>query len=141
MIYASLPSEVDTDLVATEAVRRGIQLVYPRCLIDSRTMELHRVPAHSKLLSDGRYGIREPDPSCPVVDPAEVDAALIPGLAWDRYGARLGRGAGYYDRLLQSPRWRGFKCGLFFSIQEFERLPTEQHDALMNAVVTEGGVF
>lgn len=141
MIYASLPTEVDTDSIAVEAVRRGIQLVYPRCLMDSRAMELHRVQAHDRLLSEGRFGIREPDPSCPVVDPAEVDAALIPGLAWDRSGARLGRGAGYYDRLLGDPRWRGFRCGLFFSAQEFEHLPTDPHDSPLDAVVTEAEIL
>ncbi len=141
MIYASLPSEVDTDLIAAEAVRRGVNLVYPRCLTEGGRMTLHRVQAHAELLADGRYGIREPDSSCPIVDPAEVDAALIPGLAWDRNGARLGRGAGYYDRLLQDPRWRGFKCGLFFSVQEFERLPTDPHDSPLDAVVTEAGIL
>lgn len=141
MIYASLPSEVDTDLISAEAVRREVILVYPRCLTQVGEMALHRVAAHAELRGDGRYGIREPDPSCPVVDPAEVDAALIPGLGWDRHGARLGRGAGYYDRLLQDSRWRGFRCGLFFSVQEFDRLPTERHDAMLDAVITEAGTL
>lgn len=141
LLYASLPSEVDTDAIAAEAIRRGVLLVYPRCLTTDGDMALHHVGDHSVLQADGRFGIREPDPSCPVVDPAEVDAALIPGLGWDRSGARLGRGAGYYDRLLLNPRWRGFRCGVFFSVQEFDRLPLESHDALLDAVVTEGEVL
>jgi 5-formyltetrahydrofolate cyclo-ligase len=72
-----------------------------------------------------------------VVDVHEVDVALVPGLAWDRRGARLGRGAGYYDRLFLRPSWRGFRCGLFFAAQEFDRLPANRMDAPLDAVVTE----
>jgi 5-formyltetrahydrofolate cyclo-ligase len=66
-----------------------------------------------------------------------VDAALVPGLAWDRDGRRLGRGAGYYDRLLASPGWRAFRCGVFFAGQEVARVPVEAWDVRLDAVVTE----
>jgi 5-formyltetrahydrofolate cyclo-ligase len=136
MLYASLPGEVGTDMIAGEATRRGITLVYPRCLEDRR-LSLHVVDALDRL-RPGRYGIREPDPDvCPVHEAGAVDAALIPGLAWDRAGNRLGRGAGYYDRLLADPEWRGYRCGLFFSIQEFPAIPHDPWDARMQAIVTE----
>jgi 5-formyltetrahydrofolate cyclo-ligase len=72
-----------------------------------------------------------------VVGESEVDVALMPGLAWDRAGNRLGRGAGYYDRLLAHPDWRAFRCGLFFATQEFPALPADPWDQPLQAVVTE----
>jgi len=89
----------------------------------------------------GAYGIREPDAACPLVSIEEIDAALVPGLAWDRRGGRMGRGAGYYDRLLGSPGWRGFVCGLFLAAQEFDRLLMEPWDVRLDAVVTEAEVL
>lgn len=139
MLYASMPGEVGTDAIAGEAARRGITLVYPRCLEDRR-LSLHVVDALDRL-RPGRYGIREPDvDACPLHEVGAVDAALIPGVAWDRAGNRLGRGAGYYDRLLADPEWRGFRCGLFFSIQEVPAIPHDPWDARMQAIVTEAGI-
>lgn len=140
MIYASLPEEVGTDGIAAEARRRGITLVYPRVLPEGRMM-LHQVDS-ADALRTGRFGIREPDAgACPVRQPGEIDAALIPGLAWDREGHRLGRGAGYYDRLLAQPEWRGFRCGLFFAAQETPAVPREAWDIRLDAIVTESEVM
>lgn len=136
LLFASLRGEVDTDPIAREAARRGLTLVYPRCLAVSRSMDLHLV-AGTDELTGGSYGIREPLPSCPRVDVEGVDVALVPGLAWDRGGTRMGRGAGYYDRLFQREEWRGFRCGLFFAVQEFPVLPHDSWDAPLDAVVTE----
>lgn len=136
MLYASLPEEVATDAIADEARRRGIVLVYPRCLAD-RTMILHAVHS-AEGLKPGRYGIREPEAdACPIRRVEEVDAALIPGLAWDRAGHRLGRGAGYYDRMLADPAWRGFRCGLFFAAQESPSVPHDAWDVPLHAIVTD----
>jgi len=136
LLYASLPEEAATDAIAEEARRRGILLVYPRCLED-RSMTLHAVDS-ADALRPGRFGIREPDAdACPVRRIDEVDAALIPGLAWDRAGHRLGRGAGYYDRLLADPAWRGFRCGLFFAEQEAPAIPHDPWDVRLDAIVTD----
>lgn len=136
LLFASLRGEVDTDLIAREAARRGLTLVYPRCLPVSRSMDMH-VVAGTEELAGGSYGIREPPPSCPRVHVEEVDVALVPGLAWDRDGTRMGRGAGYYDRLFRRREWRGFRCGLFFAVQEFPLLPRDAWDEPLDAVVTE----
>lgn len=137
LLYASMGREVPTDAIAAEAARRGITLTYPRCLRETRAMVLHRVGGYEELQSGGAFGIREPDPACPLVTIEEIDVALVPGLGWDRRGTRLGRGAGYYDRLFLNPAWRGFRCGLYFAAQEFDRLAANRFDAPLDAVVTE----
>jgi 5-formyltetrahydrofolate cyclo-ligase len=140
LLYASLPEEVPTDEVAREALRRGITVVYPRCVMGSREMTLHALERLEELTA-GSYGIREPHPACPLVAVGEIDAALVPGLGWDRAGGRIGRGAGYYDRLFADPGWRAFRCGVFFAAQEVPRLPVDPWDAPLDAVVTERGVW
>jgi 5-formyltetrahydrofolate cyclo-ligase len=141
LLFASLPAEVHTDAIAAEARRRGIVVTYPRCLPETWEMRLHAVGAVDELRT-GAYGIREPDEAaCPLVGTEEIDAALVPGLAWDRAGGRLGRGAGYYDRLLASPAWRGFVCGLFFAAQEADAVPADPWDVPLDAAVTERGVW
>lgn len=136
LLYASLPEEVPTDEIAREAIRRGIGVAYPRTAPGGR-MSLHLVTSPDQLRA-GRWGIREPDPAiCPSLGVEAVDAALIPGLAWDRAGARLGRGGGFYDRLLAEPEWRGLSCGVFFSAQELPMVPAEPWDKLLDGVVTE----
>jgi len=141
LLFADLPEEVTTDAIAAEALRRGITVVYPRTLPETRTMTLHRVASLEHLLT-GNYGIREPDPArCPLVVETSIEAALVPGLAWDRRGNRLGRGAGYYDRLFGAPEWRGFRCGIFFSFQEMETIPTDPWDLPLDAVVTDREVW
>lgn len=140
LVYAAVPPEVPTAGVVAEAERRGISVLYPRCLPDGPELALHSV-AHPDELVPGRYGIPEPLPTCPEVPIELVDAALVPGILWDRRGARLGRGAGYYDRLLTRSGWRAFNCGLFFSAQEDPRLPTDPWDAHLDAIVTEHEVW
>src|SRR5687768_10944468 len=125
LLYAHLPGEVPTDAIAREALRRGVTVVYPRCVTGTRTLTLHALE-RLEALREGAYGIREPDvEACPLVDVGAVDAALVPGLGWDRAGGRIGRGAGYYDRLFADPGWRGFRCGLFFAAQEAAAVPTD----------------
>ncbi|HEX2188111.1 MAG TPA: 5-formyltetrahydrofolate cyclo-ligase, partial [Longimicrobiaceae bacterium] len=141
LLYASLPGEMPTDAVASEALRRGAVVVYPRCVTGTRTLTLHALE-RLEALREGTYGIREPDVEvCPRVEVGDVDAALVPGLGWDRAGGRIGRGAGYYDRLFADPGWRGFRCGLFFAAQEAPAVPTDPWDAPLDAVVTEREVW
>jgi 5-formyltetrahydrofolate cyclo-ligase len=137
LLFADLPEEVTTDAIAAEALRRGVTLVYPRTVPELRAMTLHRVGSLAELRT-GNYGIREPDPGCcPEIPETEVDVALVPGLAWDRRGNRLGRGAGYYDRLFGRSEWRGVRCGLFFAFQEMDEVPADEWDLPLDAVVTE----
>jgi 5-formyltetrahydrofolate cyclo-ligase len=137
LLYAALEEEVPTDGIADRARRSGIRLVYPRCLPSGVAMTLHEVGSPGELRSGGRYGLAEPAADCPLVEPDEIEVALVPGLAWDRAGHRLGRGAGYYDRLFASPAWDPFRCGIFFAAQELPAIPVDPWDEHLHAVVTE----
>lgn len=140
-LYASVGWEIETDAIALEALQRGITVAYPRCLPETRAMVLHAVRSPGELQAAGPFGVREPDPADPVVPLGDVDVALVPGLAWDRTGGRLGRGQGYYDRLLLSRQWQGMTCGIFFAAQEVERVPVTELDARLDMVVTEEAVI
>lgn len=141
LLYAALPSEVATGAIAAEAARRGLVVTYPRCLPELRALTFHHVRDAADLRK-AAYGIAEPDPvRCPLVELDSIDAALVPGLAWDRAGNRLGRGAGYYDRAFALPEWRALRCGLFFACQEVAALPADSWDVPLDVIVTEGGVY
>lgn len=89
-------------------------------------------------LSIGAYGIEEPSGK-DFTDYNSIDLAIIPGMSFDKKGNRLGRGKGYYDRLL--PNIDAYKIGLCYQFQISEYIPTETHDKLMDAILTENGII
>ena len=82
----------------------------------------------------GHFGVREPASHCPILSMNQLDLLLVPGLAFDSRGGRLGRGKGFYDRLLAGSH--GIKCGISFEWQLVESVPTEAHDAILDCIVT-----
>jgi len=89
----------------------------------------------------GNFGIMEPDVSkCEEVLPQEIDLACVPGLSFDLYGNRLGRGQGYYDRFLSQPEFKGKTVGLQFESQLIKKIPTECHDYPVQYLLTEKGL-
>ncbi|MDG1892707.1 MAG: 5-formyltetrahydrofolate cyclo-ligase [Verrucomicrobiota bacterium] len=87
-------------------------------------------------LLPGRYGIQEPHPACQREDLSHMDLTLVPGLAFDRRGWRLGRGKGYYDQLLSTQV--GIRCGIALNFQWVESVPNETLDQKMNWIITPG---
>ena len=88
-------------------------------------------------LTPGRYGIPEPRAHCDQVDAESLDLALVPGLGFSADGGRLGRGRGFYDRLLAS--FRGKCLGVAFDFQMLPRIPREDHDVRLDGVITPSG--
>ena len=128
--YRALDDEVD--LAAVEGKLKA-RIAYPRCL-GQGVMEA-RIPLGP--MKPGPYGIWEPDPEASLLlSPEEIDLVLLPCVAFDRCGHRLGHGAGYYDRYL--PRCEKAKTVLVaFAAQELERVATEEHDRNADILVTE----
>jgi 5-formyltetrahydrofolate cyclo-ligase len=105
-----------------------------------RHLVLHQVGDIDRDTRPGRWGIREPDPArCPAIDPLEVDLVLLPGVAFDRRGGRLGYGAGFYDRLLTRLRTDCVRVAGAFSLQVVAEVPLEPHDQRFQCLVTEAG--
>jgi len=142
--YLSIGDEFDTSVFLQKALAAGHRLVLPR-MVDPDSPLIRRLMLHvvSDMAADtvpGRWGIREPDPArCPAVQATEVDLILVPGLAFDLRGARLGYGAGYYDRLLVSLRPDCVRISASFLVQLVDRVPVEPHDQPIGMLVTEGG--
>lgn len=95
----------------------------------------------SSLIDDlhlGQFGVREPKPKCAAMDWSEIDVMLVPGLAFDAEGNRLGRGGGFYDRLLDSARAKGSvtAIGVAFDWQRVNSVPVEKHDRKLNLVIS-----
>ena len=88
-----------------------------------------------------RFGFLQPHESAPMVGPDEIDVALLPGLAFDLYGNRLGRGAGYFDRLLISTREDARRVGVVPGALVVDRLPADSHDIPVEYLATEEGVI
>lgn len=136
MLYLSFSHELATDAVVEDALGAGKTVLVPR-VVDDNVM--HAVPIHSPSadLVSGYRGIREPRDELPTFDCSLIEFVLVPGLAFDREGNRLGRGGGFYDRFLAGLPVRCVRCGFCFDAQVCEAVPTESHDELVNLIVTE----
>lgn len=135
LLYASaFPEEVDTSRWLSLALEQGKCLVCPRVAADRQTLELCVVNDLQTDLVTGFRSIPEPGPLCSVVTPDAIDWALIPGLAFDRLGYRLGRGAGHYDRLLPRLRADVPAFALILRSQWVDAVPREDHDQPLTGV-------
>jgi 5-formyltetrahydrofolate cyclo-ligase len=137
MAYVSIGSEVGTENLLHAIFSSEKRLYLPRCG-ENGSMDAVAVSDLSSLVP-GRFSIPEPEPSLPATKKHEIDLILTPGLLFDRTGARLGRGGGYYDRFLRD--YRGMTCGLAFSIQIVQKLTCKAHDVGVLALVTEHGII
>ena len=123
-LFSPLPSEPDVNLLWKAMTEHTA--CYPR--IDGERLVFLRVPNHGVLL-ESRWNLREPEhrADC-VVELSEIDLLLVPGMAFTRDGHRLGRGGGYYDRLLAEPTLRAALFGVCFAEQIVPQVPMEDHD-------------
>lgn len=136
--YVALRYEVNTHELIRRMLQEGKQVVVPR-VAAGNTLQQYFINDFSELQADA-FGILEPPPNSSRFAAAEsFDLVLVPGLAFDRAGHRLGAGKGYYDRFLagiQVP-----KIALAFEFQLVERVPREPHDQRVDMIVTEDEVI
>ncbi len=136
--YMAFDHEVLSDGLMQQAMASGKQLVLPMVLGDRRDMALYVIEDLRRDVAPGYRGILEPQPRhTRAVVPEALDLALIPGVAFDLRGGRLGFGVGFYDRLLSRLARDIPTLGLAFDFQVVPRLPFEPHDMLLKAIVTE----
>ena len=132
LLYYPLPDEVDVRPLIREAHEGGKRVLLP--VVKGEELELHLFEGENSL-QEGSFGIMEP--TGPLFAPEnydEIELALIPGMAFDRAGHRLGRGKGYYDRLL--PRLKAQLLGICFPFQLLDEVPAEPHDIPVGEIIS-----
>lgn len=141
MYYKADAFEVDVGPVIRKLWSRGTQVCVPRVDWASKRMSAALVTDFNRDLGPGKHGIWQPAAHCPEVSPEQIDVVLVPGIAFDSTCARLGRGAGFYDRFLADPRVRAVKIGVAFDEQIVDTVPMDRWDVRLDAVVTPTRVF
>lgn len=130
-VFSPLPGEIDLmELTANHPDRRW---AYPR--VTGKNLTFHIVKTPATELATGAFGILEPPPDLPEIPVAEIDAFFCPGLAFDASGGRLGRGKGFYDRMLAHARPDALKIGIGFTCQIVADTHAEPHDIHMDEVI------
>jgi 5-formyltetrahydrofolate cyclo-ligase len=139
MLYLPVRNEVDTTDAITRCLNDGKTLVLPRMDYERDRIVARRVDDMATQLVLGRMDLVEPDPAkTKVVAPDEIDLVVVPGLAFDRRGYRIGWGRGYYDAFLAVADARAVRVGLAYEFQVVDAVEHDGHDVPMHAVVTEG---
>jgi len=140
MIFLSLPDEVDTSALALAAWQMDKTVAVPKVQWEHRRMMPVEITHLETGMTTVRHGVPEPAAGRPV--PTEmIDLVIAPGVAFDRQGHRLGRGAGFYDRFLPQCDSRTVRCGLAFSMQVMDEMDAEPHDEPVDMLVTEEAVL
>ena len=136
LFYASLPGEVDTFAMIKKTIELSKRICLPVVMQNQREM----IPTLIKTLADlenGVYGIAQPRKnSSREISLEEIDAVVVPGVAFDASNHRLGRGKGYYDRFLTQLPKTTTTIGLAFDFQLTDSLPVEEHDVPLSCVIT-----
>jgi 5,10-methenyltetrahydrofolate synthetase len=139
VVLLTLPfgSEWDSRLLLASVLERGKTAAVPRVNLERRMLDIHAVCDLAREVLPGYRGIPEPSAECPPVPLALIDWVLVPGVAFDVRGHRIGYGGGYYDRLLPTlPRSASRVAGAF-ELQIVDEVPTAPHDFALDAIVTE----
>lgn len=136
--YVSVKNEVDTHRLIRTALKHGKGVGVP-VTDHPHHMAFQAIPSLD-VLKPVRLGLLEPpkDPSA-VIPPRDLDLVLIPGLAFDRQGNRIGYGGGYFDRFLSTTP--APKAALAYDFQILDRIPTDTHDIRLNFIFTESGMI
>ena len=134
LFFAPLPEEVDVWPLLAAALSAGKKVALPRFVPETGAYEVCPIQNSESDLLVGHFGIREPGSHCARLSPGCVDLLLVPGVAFDLQGRRLGRGKGYYDQLLGE--LRGTTCGVAFDQQIVDEIPVAPHDVRLDCILT-----
>lgn len=144
MLYLDVRAEVRTRHDLPTALASGKKIVVPWCT-EAGLLELFHLESLDELAT-GMYKILEPKAELRLlpakrVDVKELDLVMVPGVAFDRLGARMGHGKGYYDKLLEHARSDTPLVALAFECQFFPEIPVQPHDIYMDKIVTQDAVY
>ena len=134
LFYAPIGPEMDAWPWLLESLAQGKQAALPRFDNKANAYEARVIRDPAGDICVGHYGIREPSAESAVIPLIRLDLVMVPGVAFDLHGRRLGRGKGYYDRLLAGIR--GATCGVGYEEQLLNAIPTEPHDRQLTCILT-----
>jgi len=133
MFYLAYDGEVETKEMIKEAIKQGKIVAVPVCKVKDKKIIPCKIGPDTKF-KKGPYGIKEPSKMVPL-SLKELDLVIVPGVAFDKSGMRLGRGKGYYDYFLQNLSEKTTTIGLAFDFQIVSCLPTLPHDMPVDRVL------
>jgi 5-formyltetrahydrofolate cyclo-ligase len=136
LFYISFDNEVDTHSMIKESFRNGKTVLVPKTDTQKKTLSISQLLCWEDLCL-GAYSILEPREECIRIVPlSSIDLLIVPGVAFDESGNRIGHGMGYYDRLLKNTG-HAHSIGLAFECQILQAIPAEEHDEKVDRVITE----
>jgi 5-formyltetrahydrofolate cyclo-ligase len=135
LFFVGFGSEVDTLPMIEEALRQGKLVAAPKVVRGNPNLALRQVEQPESQLQPGTMGILEPDDTCQEIALEQIQLILVPAVAWEESGYRLGYGGGFYDRLLA--RSKAPKVGLGFDCQVVAAVPRDAHDLPVDKLITE----
>lgn len=138
-IYVSFGKEVDTLRIINFALSNNKIVCVPKVIGKTGVMKALKIDSLENM-GTSDYGILEPQDNAVEISKDEIDLVLVPGLAFDLNGGRLGYGGGYYDRFLSKIRKDALKIGLAYDFQIVEEIYTEEFDILINGIISESGL-
>ncbi len=138
MFYLAMPQEIDTAEAMKAAWQQKKTVVVPKVFWDKKKMTAVRINSFDDEFSTEVAGLRNPK-SNDEVSPESIDLVIVPGLAFDRSGLRLGRGGGYYDKYLVNEKLTAKKCGFCFAEQllKEDNLPVSENDIAVDFLVND----
>lgn len=139
MVFLSLPSEVDTSAIVLRAWQDRKRVLAPKVSWSQRRMMPVEIRSLTDDLAVSQIGIREPVSGIPFPI-SMIDLVIVPGLGFDEYGHRLGRGRGFYDRFLAHPEFTGVACAVAFEAQMMPSIPIGPLDQHVGMLVTDESV-
>ena len=134
LFFAPLPDELDVWPVLELSLALGTTCGLPFFDAEKKTYGARVLEKLATDIVTGKFGVREPAASCAEMPLDRFDLVLVPGVAFDLPGNRLGRGQGFYDRLLAETS--GVKCGVGYDFQLLEKIPAEPHDEKVKFILT-----
>ena len=138
-VFLSLPSEIETAAIVLRAWQDRKRVLAPKVSWEQRRMLPVEIRSLTEDLSVSALGVREPLAGVPIPI-SMIDLVIVPGLGFDEFGNRLGRGRGFYDRFLAHPEFRGVACGFSFEEQLIPTIPVGPLDRQVDMLVTDAKV-
>jgi 5-formyltetrahydrofolate cyclo-ligase len=143
-IYISYASEINTKEIIRKALKDNKKIYVPRTELKTRHMDAVEITSLDNLI-ESTYGILEPSKEAPHIDPNELDLIVVPGVAFDKNGGRMGYGAGFYDRYFKKIKKENIKkivkLALAYELQMLDEVPMNEQDVPVDYIITENQII